>query len=1088
MSARPCGLLFGALLAAGIASAVAAREAAPPPAEPPLMPPAGKKIDPLQLPVGSSVVLKPEEYQALLDELARLKGKLRTPPARCRLRGGRVEDGTVLLNAEFDLHAERPDAVFTLACGQAKARAAQQQDGRTPMLSSDADGGYLVQVDKPGDYTVTLELALPLGQRPAGQRGFELDLPRAAVTMLEMALPAGARSPHVNGKDLGDTVLTFENGQLAGPLGPADKLDLSWQPAAAAGAGPLQTAHTRVTVRVAEDYMAVQAELTLHAQGAPVRSWAVAVPAGYEVKPAAVDQPRVQIDRQEAAGVVHFTVRLKGQGDDDVTLIASSRTWLGDGKWKAVGPFQVPGAVRHSGEVLVSGGPDARLNVRPHEDLTPRDAADERPADPTVTAAYDFAAAPSDLPWLEVQSPAAHGAVTTQEAYTLAMVRPAGGAPEWQVTANVTATPSAGAGVDHVALRLPPGCEPLPGPAGPAAVVRQVEVDKDDPHLLHIRLNGAPAGAVTFAVKARYTSDDLAAGAAKKDAAFPLPRPVAKIDSCTQIEADVPEDVELAPPADADVKEPHRVVWRSAPAADRPVVLSWQPFRPEVRVESVIDLTLRGGAAEVQQEMRLHFPRTPPKQITLRTPPAVAAALQVLAGGTLAEDAAAPDTRTLRLAGTGSDQSVTLKYAFALAPAPGGAGDAFPVPLPLVEQAKEGGARVRVWCGPGRLPLPPGGDWLEKDIEEVKDRNRLPVLVLESSRPDAPLALAFGAPAGAQGVLVDRTLVRATLDGDMWDVRASYLLRQPADAPLDVELPDSAAALRLRAALDGKEAEPDFLDQAGADGRVRHVARLRLGGDFFHKPARLDLAYRLPARGALDYTLAPPLLAGDPGRGPARWAVTLPSDAFVVLGPEDGGLTRRTVGLWRGWLPAPEIAATDDDLERWFAGADLPPGASAAGAAPSLVAWQDAGRPLTVTFVPDGVWLLACSLPLVVLGYLLYGLARRSYAGGRWASALLWVLIVVLIGASAAAWVFRPTLLYAVAFGCEPGAAVLLVFLLGHAVLLERHRRRIVFLPNFRRARTGSSLVQAGGLNRPSGEPSTVDAPRVAGSSSQQPL
>jgi hypothetical protein len=393
---------------------------------------------------------------------------------------------------------------------------------------------------------------------------------------------------------------------------------------------------------------------------------------------------------------------------------------------------------------------------------------------------------------------------------------------------------------------------------------------------------------------------------------------------------------------------------------------------------------------------------------------------------------------------------------------------------------------LRVWCEPGRLPLPPSGDWVEKDIEEVNGVNRLPVLELESTRPDAPLTLAFRESAGAPTVLVDRALFRASLDNDTWDVRAAYLLRQLAGPQLDVELPDAATALRLHAALDGKEVDPDALEQTDADGRVKHVARLRLNGDLVRKPARLELAYRLPARGALQFTLTPPLLVGDPRQAPTRWAVTLPPDAYVPLAPEGGALARRTVGLRRGWLPAPELAVTDEELERWFAGADVAPSPNSGRVPPSVVAWEDAGRPLTVVFVPDGLWLLVCSVPLVLLGLALFALAQRAYAGGRLAAVAFWAVVLLLAPALVAALVFRPTALYAVAYGSEPGAAVLVLFLLGQGLLLERYRRRVVFLPNFRRARTGSSLVRAGGAVRPAGEPSTVDAPRVAGSSQQQ--
>src|SRR5205823_5515529 len=146
-------------------------------------------------------------------------------------------------------------------------------------------------------------------------------------------------------------------------------------------------------------------------------------------------------------------------------------------------------------------------------------------------------------------------------------------------------------------------------------------------------------------------------------------------------------------------------------------LVSWQPYSPETRVSSVIDLFFHGQLVEVQHVLHLHFPRTPPKLVTLRTPAALGATLQVLGGVTLDDAPAGAETRTLRL-GTGQDQTATLKYSFAAA------GPSFAVPLATVDRAKEGEVRVRVWCAPGRLPAAPGGDWSEMDIEEVKDMPR----------------------------------------------------------------------------------------------------------------------------------------------------------------------------------------------------------------------------------------------------------------------------------------------------------------------------------------------------------------------------
>jgi hypothetical protein len=93
----------------------------------------------------------------------------------------------------------------------------------------------------------------------------------------------------------------------------------------------------------------------------------------------------------------------------------------------------------------------------------------------------------------------------------------------------------------------------------------------------------------------------------------------------------------------------------------------------------------------------------------------------------------------------------------------------------------------------------------------------------------------------------------------------------------------------------------------------------------------------------------------------------------------------------------------------------------------------------------------------------------------------LWPLLGVAGLGLVVAALLWPTALGQVAYGCEPGAAVLVVVAGVQWLLHERHRRQVIFLPSFSRARANSSLLRTEG-SRPPGEPSTVDAPR-AGSS-----
>jgi hypothetical protein len=187
---------------------------------------------------------------------------------------------------------------------------------------------------------------------------------------------------------------------------------------------------------------------------------------------------------------------------------------------------------------------------------------------------------------------------------------------------------------------------------------------------------------------------------------------------------------------------------------------------------------------------------------------------------------------------------------------------------------------------------------------------------------------------------------------------------------------------------------------------------------------------------------------------------------------------------WRRWLWGPHLRdSAAQDLERWFAGSEVSL-EEGDGPAPALVCSGIGGVPLTISHAPQLFWLLLCSVVLVALGLWLY-LAARPGTSGRLP---IWLvpLLVLLLGAILAATLLWPGLAAALAYGAEPGVVILLFAGLVQLLLHARYRRQIVFLPSFSRSRGGSSLLRNGSKQqqqRPPGEPSTVDAPRGAGSS-----
>jgi hypothetical protein len=292
------------------------------------------------------------------------------------------------------------------------------------------------------------------------------------------------------------------------------------------------------------------------------------------------------------------------------------------------------------------------------------------------------------------------------------------------------------------------------------------------------------------------------------------------------------------------------------------------------------------------------------------------------------------------------------------------------------------------------------------------------------------------------------------------------------------------ATIDLQASLQGKRIDPELLASDRPELN-RRLVRLRLSPDLVRKPVVLDLSYQLspdrtastPVTTALQATR--PL--GDPGSVPTRWQIVAPQ-SWVVIAPEAGPASGRSWAR-HGWLLAPRSTLTGADLERWLVGAE-PPAAvveETAGLTPSLVLWRDGSPTVQLTHVPQQAWLLACSLGLVLLGLVLSRLPFGGPTAGLWA----WLLLALLVAGLLLGVLLWPTLAGQLAYGCQPGAVVLLLMALAQWLLHERYRRQIVFLPSFSRAHPGSSLSRKESVPRaPLGEPSTVDAPpRPAGSS-----
>lgn len=1076
-------------------------------AAPPTRPPA-RPLDLSKLPQGTIIVigedprdalqqpgvivLTAEKFKEMLDQIEQLKLKTAAEkpetPGRCKI-SGRVEGDVVSLTLQYEFETRKRKTLVALG-GQkmngsvAWPTAVTLDDGRLPLMPPAGDDGFVVQVDAPGPHKMTLDVELMVTARGAkgGERGFEIGLPRASITTIDyLDLPEAVREVRSNGRPLAAKELSSRNGQRRPqPLGPADRLDVAWKGPAPPPAQALQTAQATIDVHVDEAQVTIQAELTLQMKSGQTAVWQIQAPpppqATVDPDVPASDPRGVTVTAPAVdARVPVWTIKLKEPSDEPLKVRVRLRQPRA-GKTVTVTPFPVIGAVHQNGTIIVTVPPELRYRARTRGEVSQREVPEElrRAAGNIAVFGYwNLPAARNDQPAaaaLELDVEMVKGGVEVETAYQLRLTEQG-----WQVAAALDVTPVR-AVVERLEVELPADGD---FKAGPALLA--------EPDMEIKEVGGKRIGVIKLVGKQsrpfKLTVEGVAPAAKGAVAAVvALPRPQQVIDKGAKLTLALPESAELLAvrePGDGPLPLDRRDrPWRFERTPAR-IELTWRERRSELSVETVADVTLADRQAQVRQRLRFPALLEGLKEIALRAPDLPAGRTPFVDGQPLTAGAPGVWLAPVKAAG------IVVEYSFPLpAPEKNGRGKHFALPLFWPEGTTRCATKVRLWSDPGTQPRLAGGPWEELPAEAVAERDTLPALVLRGGGVETPLLLRLATPTGValSGVSVDRVLIQAAIiEGEQQTYRARFLLGKVAARHIDIELPAPLAALNLEVLLDGlRLTNLQAVDEDGAEAETGRIARVHVEPELYHKPVVLDVRYQIgPGRGdgqgRLCATLVPPRLRGAVLLGRVRWLVALPPE-WVAFCPDVRVAVEQGWG-WRGNLPAPRPAASAVDLEHWFqADRRDEPGGSLSAADVELVAAQATPAPLAVWHVAQQTWLLGCSLAVLALGLGLYFAA--------WPRGLFWAALLGLGLGLLAVGLFWPGVLPWLAYGCEPGAVVLLLVIGVQWFLQRRYRRQVVFMPGFSRLAPGSSILRGNGASsshRRRGEPSTVDVPPAAG-------
>jgi hypothetical protein len=1115
--------------------------------------------------VPKSVVLKPEKYQELMEQIADLERRLKpdrpASPSTCKLRVvGSMDEDLIAVKAEFKFKVEKA-GVIGLGCQGAYPKKADL--GGEEKLLQKGEDGFVAQVDV-GEHTLTVDLEVPVTPRGTAALdggadwGFKLDLPRAAVTTVELEqLPGQVKEVRCN-----DLVLRRAGKAVA--LGPVDHLDVAWRkPVSPLGSGPLLSERGVLMVSIEAKEIVTEARLTFQDQRGQTTHWILEAPLRSTVellplgdKESRVPAPTITTQAATRNRTVHV-IQFAEPTTEPFQVKIEARQPRRDGRIP-IGPFHLVDtkpkpAVRMSqqGTMLVQAPADVRLDFHwpgeavlrvSQEEFTDEDRRKE------PRAKFRYWNMPGQLRnpparpvksvplFLELDLKTVKGVVETRMEHTVRLKKDG---PGWEVevVTQIHATPRR-AGVDALDIQLPfpwpdypplLACWPRPGlPVNLLLATRPWEDSRnrtghwpfppryelrstlpvDAERRVHLLFGEKRDRAFTETITGVYK---LAAG--EHHAVLELPRPVNTLDRGGRVEVLVDKTAggqellvrEDGPDVQASATQRYTFSSETAPTQ---VDFAWRPYLLDMPVTVETDITLlRDRVARLKQRVQLPATPEPPNRVAFRFREGlpldalalkmIGATMKVTVGG---EDLPEMPVRVTR-AGLGplglkklrQDRTITLAYDFPLP-----ASEPVVVPLLWLDKATRIETRVRVWgevgATSGTEATAEGPHWQTMRTEVVPRHDTLPLLVLRGFERDLPLTLRLHdskLPPLATA-LVQRALIRAMAAEDgIQTYHARFLVSKWNTRELEVELPLPNS--RLTMALLGGEVlktEPAAGNAKGA-GTEGGGTRYRLAVDpgRYPKAVVLDLHYQIGPEAAdgdgseqwgflnrLRTRLYPPVLRGAVYLGRVRWQVELPSGR-VVLNPGRDATNEETWGL-RGWLLGPLPAQSLGELEGWLTGTKAKSTGEENEAA--LVCWQTTPGPMHLVHIAQKSWMLMCSVLLLALGL---GMSFVPLSRGPF-RVLCWTVAVVVGAGTIVTVVLWPSVLPLVVYGCEPGAAVLVVVLAVQWMLQRRYRRQLVFMPGFTRLKPGSALVRTGGgsSNRPR-EASTVDAPQTPDSS-----
>jgi hypothetical protein len=1069
-----------------------------------------------------AVILSAERYRELMDAAQRIQKPGDAALfllGACRLTGVCERDALgkefLKLQVLLEFRTSLANAVVPLGFKGIRLTGATL-DGESPHWAHRGDE-LAVRVPLPGIHKLALETTLPVTRSGQDRRVSIEVVPAAAITTLDVTVPDTVTVAAVKGGGPLTIRSSGANSTLHSPaLGVLREFDLSWQLAApSVPEGPAQlSAQGDVRIHLEPAVIHTEVRLRLEARQGAIPSLQLRLAADATLLEVVVlsnsDETRGTPVEWTAgkpeSGLI--TIKLRQpltSTESPITLRLRYQQPLptkpGSPRSLAMLEVQEPKDAVQAGTIALWQAPGVRLHIQ--NDLLTANPQ-ELPAleQRSATHAFRYWKQPVRFEVLVDPAPLPPLTLDTRVNHTLRLIGQA-----LLLASEFELAPKPGSGVQELEVRWPKGFT-LDRRIVLTNLVETIDLTESS---VRLRLSGRQQDRFTFRLEGLLSVAGLAnanvelpyllsaAGErnGKKDNAQIVYRPGDLSLAATDADFWLREGTtglcregQRPPQLDSVLRETTQFQVETPAAGREPrLVLAWQPRRHEVRSEA--QLFVAGDLLQLRQSLHCQWAGAPPAQLWLRFPRVLdklsrfRLVYDARDGRTVEEDLVLLERprhsdpkmveRALMLPRDLPERArIELEWRGPLAACQGGSHLLIPLISPSPGETMDRGGEVQIWWGKGiQLSLrQEEAHWRRIPSKVNGDQTLLPGLALQSSSLEAPLALNCEAnDSPLPDAVAERVLLEVSpLPGGKLDYHASFALAPVLVPRLELALPGGPRTLALQhVLLAGNELPTASLDFGPHPERTdQMLLRIPFSPDMLAKRTLLVVRFRTQKPSlwpGTRYSFPVPVFPSQVVIGQTRWRIESPVDRLALL-TDDVTIAEQSWHWW-GWLRPPRPDYLASEMRMWLAGAATPIDAER----PALsFAQSGALHSLPVLELPRQVWLLLCSLFVLVAGLLWYCYSPRRLS---WWLALAATSLLVL-------GVWQPHLLVAVLFGIQPGVLVLAVGLSLLWLWRRRWRRQIMTLPGFARRSPGASPTISTNHKRPSLEASSgTSASRV---------